>query len=92
MLTTIWDDFLTILKEEVGSSVVETWFKAVSLQDWDASTNTVCLHIPNKFVLDWVKKHYMNLMQVHLGRLLHVEMPTVVLINVKEKTASLFLS
>ena len=36
VIQSIWQDFLKIAHEEVGSRVVETWFKAVSLQRWDA--------------------------------------------------------
>ena len=37
----IWLEFLKIAKEEAGSRVVETWFKAVSLQRWDPAEKIV---------------------------------------------------
>lgn len=85
MIPNIWDDFLAIIKEEAGSSVVETWFKAVSLRKWDPEENTVYLEAPNPFVRDWIKSNYMQLVQIHIGRLLHVSMPTIVLVDTKEK-------
>jgi len=87
VIPNVWDDFLTILKEEAGSNVVETWFKAVSLRKWDASNNTVYLEAPNPFIRDWIKSNYMKLVQVHIGRLLHVTMPTVVLGDSKEQNS-----
>lgn len=85
MLSRIWEDFLLIAREEAGSRVVETWFKAVSLHRWDATANVAYLHAPNQFVKDWIKNNYIPLMQVHLGRLLHVEMPKIVFIDAIEQ-------
>ncbi len=81
MIQSIWQDFLKIVREEVGSRVVETWFKAVSLQRWDAVEKTVYLTTPNTFVREWIQKHYHGLFQLHLGRLLHVEQPNVVFVD-----------
>lgn len=67
----IWEEFLKIIKEEAGSQIVETWFKAVSLQSWDITTNTVTLDAPNQFVSRWIQDHYANLLKTHLARLLH---------------------
>ncbi len=70
-VTNIWQDFLTIVTEEVGSRVVETWFKAISLSRWDSATKTVYLKTPNAFIKDWVMGQYTNLIQAHLCRLLN---------------------
>lgn len=72
MVQGIWDQFLQIIKEEAGSRVVETWFKAVSLSQWDSASSTVHLQAPNPFVRDWLKSNYLSLIQLHLGRLLNV--------------------
>lgn len=66
----IWEEFLKIIKEEAGSQIVETWFKAVSLDDWNASINTATLRVPNQFVSKWIQEHYTELLKKHLGRLL----------------------
>ena len=81
MVDGIWDEFLKIAREEAGSRVVETWFKAVILEQWDASTNTVHLRAPNAFVRDWIKNNYIPLIQLHVGRLLNVQQPTVIFLN-----------
>ena len=73
----IWKEFLAIIREEAGSRVVETWFKAIVLDRWDAAERVVYLVAPNSFVRNWVKKHYLSLMMMHLGRLLHVENPRI---------------
>lgn len=67
----IWEEFLKIIKEEAGSQIVETWFKAVSLEEWDGSTNIITLRVPNQFVSRWIQDHYTELLKTHLARLLH---------------------
>jgi len=67
----IWEEFLKIIKEEAGSQIVETWFKAVNIDHWDATTSTVVLHVPNQFVSRWIQDNYTNLLKTHLARLLH---------------------
>ncbi len=71
VLDTLWQEFLKILSVEVGSRVVETWFKAIGLVRWDAHTKTAYFTAPNVFVKDWVESHYRPLFSQHLGRLLN---------------------
>lgn len=73
----IWKEFLDIVREQAGSRIVETWFKAIRFDRWDASQKTVYLTAPNSFVYTWVRKHYMDMMQLHLGRLLHEDRPQI---------------
>jgi chromosomal replication initiator protein len=75
----IWEEFLKLIKEEAGSQVVETWFKAVKLHQWNPECQTALLQVPNQFVLNWIQEHYMPLVKTHLGRLLHVNELTCLL-------------
>ncbi|HJZ23043.1 MAG TPA: chromosomal replication initiator protein DnaA [Candidatus Babeliales bacterium] len=68
----IWNQFLTIVEQEVGGRVVETWLKAIVLEKWDVSTHTVYLRAPNTFVKQWVSTNYLFLIESYLKRLLHV--------------------
>lgn len=85
MIQSIWEEFLKIVREEVGSRVVETWFKAVSIKRWDAIEKVIFLTAPNTFVRSWLEKHYIALFQTHLGRLLSVATVRVVIASVDEK-------
>jgi len=67
----VWEDFLNIIKQEAGTHVVETWFKAVSFQQWDPDSKTVFLVMPNSFVSTWIQQNYVPLIKTHLSRLLH---------------------
>jgi chromosomal replication initiator protein len=85
VLHTVWEDFLTIAREELGSRVVETWFKAVSMTRWDAQEKIVYLQTPNAFVCNWIDKNYRAIFNVHLGRLLNTIDLRVVFINVTQR-------
>lgn len=79
----IWDDFLTIMSQEVGSRIVDTWFKAVTLRQWDPTHNVAYLEAPNPFVKDWIKNNYLPLIQFHLGRLLQVHEMQIIILDTR---------
>ena len=81
MVHAIWLEFLKIVKEEAGSRVVETWFKAVTLKQWDTLERTIYLQAPNKFVEDWIKSNYIPLIEFHLKRLLNISDIKIIFIN-----------
>ena len=85
MVHDIWLEFLKIVKEEAGSRVVETWFKAVSLQQWDQHNKLVYLQAPNAFVQDWIKSNYVPLIELHLKRLLNVDQVAKLLLARKQQ-------
>lgn len=72
MVNGIWQEFLKIIQQEVGSQMVETWLKAVTLQRWDSREKMVYLAVPNAFVKDWLATNYVSLFEHHLKRLLNV--------------------
>lgn len=74
----IWEEFLKIAKEEAGSQVVETWFKAVCLRDINLHKREVSLQMPNTFVSNWIQEHYHTLLLTHLKRLLNTQDLTII--------------
>lgn len=72
MITHIWEEFINIVRQEAGSRVVETWFRAVKPEHWDAQNNTAYLQAPNQFVRNWLASNYTKLIQTNLARLLNV--------------------
>lgn len=88
MLADVWQDFLKIVREEAGSRVVETWLKAVSLQQWDRDHNTVYVEAPNTFVKEWIQTKYTKVFQLHLGRLLNVSEPKIIFLNKMEQSGN----
>lgn len=69
----IWENFLNILKQEVGIQVVDTWFKSVTLTEWNPAMRCAYLSAPNQFVLNWIQEHYSELIKKTLARLFNVE-------------------
>lgn len=67
----LWQDFLKIVREEAGSRVVETWFKAVRPVRFDSAEKAFYLVAPNPFVRTWLSTHHMDICRKHLGRLFH---------------------
>src|SRR5204862_6812008 len=71
MIQEIWQQFLSLVSQEVGSRVVETWFKVIGLHHWDEENGIAYLEAPNQFVCDWVRSNYLSMLETHLARLLH---------------------
>lgn len=85
MVQNIWDDFLKIVKQEAGSRIVDTWFRAVTLRRWDPGNKTVYLQAPNRFVCEWIQGKYSSLISVNLERLFSVNDLKVVFEITNEK-------
>ncbi len=81
----IWHDFLAIIRQEVGSRVVETWLKSLVLERWDEPKKTVYIRAPNAFVREWVFNHYRTLFHEHLGRLFAMGPIQVVFIDKEQE-------
>lgn len=88
ILETLWQEFLKILSAEVGSRVVETWFKALTLVEWDVHRKTVHLKAPNHFIRNWVLTHYRPLIRQHLGRLLNEKEIHIVFVDCDDEQSN----
>ena len=77
----LWQEFLKIIRAEVGSHVVETWFRAIKCHRWDSLSKIVYLQAPNHFVKEWVSKNYTPLFNHNLARLLNEQSVSVVFID-----------
>lgn len=84
----IWQDFLKIIREEVGSRVIETWIKAVTFSHYDGIKKELYVLAPNIFVKNWVEVHYKDLFAKHLKRLFGVDQ-LVVIFSVQNLGSSL---
>lgn len=54
-MSSIWDNCLTKLENEIAGSDFSTWIRPLQAV---ASESQLKLLAPNRFVLDWVKQHY----------------------------------
>ncbi|MBI2345111.1 chromosomal replication initiator protein DnaA [Candidatus Dependentiae bacterium] len=77
MIDHAWQDFLKIIRDEVGTRIVETWIKAVHVSYFDALKKELYITAPNLFVKNWVEAHYKDLFKRHFIRILGVDTLTV---------------
>lgn len=73
MIDQAWQDFLKIIRDEVGTRIVETWIKAVNLSYFDSLKKELYVTAPNLFVKNWVETHYKDLFKRHFTRILGVD-------------------
>ena len=59
MQNKVWNDCLTILKSDLTESQFNTWIKPLSVIE-DEEAQTLTLLAPNKFVVNWVQKNYLE--------------------------------
>ena len=59
MQNKVWDDCLTILKSDLTESQLNTWIKPLSVIE-DEEAQSLTLLAPNKFVVNWVQKNYLE--------------------------------
>tara|TARA_Y100001970_G_scaffold129082_1_gene159249 strand:- start:6773 stop:8089 length:1317 start_codon:yes stop_codon:yes gene_type:complete len=59
MEKTVWDQCLNELKTDLSESQFNTWIRPL-IYSRDEHSDTITLFAPNKFVVDWVEKNYLN--------------------------------
>ncbi len=59
MQSKVWNDCLSILKSDLTDSQFNTWIKPLSVIE-DEESQTITLLAPNKFVVNWVQKNYLE--------------------------------
>jgi len=59
MQNKVWEDCLTILKSDLTESQFNTWIKPLSAIE-DEEAQSLTLLAPNKFVVNWVQKNYLE--------------------------------
>ena len=60
-LETLWQQFLSHIKEKTSAQTYESWFKPVRLVS--VSVDTVCIEVPSLFFSDWLKENYLPLIK-----------------------------
>jgi len=59
MQNKVWDDCLIVLKSDLTESQFNTWIKPLSVVE-DEQAQSLTLLAPNKFVVNWVQKNYLD--------------------------------
>ncbi|HRD64576.1 MAG TPA: chromosomal replication initiator protein DnaA [Candidatus Competibacter sp.] len=74
----LWKACLECLERELSEQQLSTWIRPLHVRQ---EGDTLRLLAPNRFVLDWVKKHHLAQIQAVLERL-QPERPTTVLLEI----------
>ena len=59
--TSAWENCLGEMEEIISSQHFNTWFKPINFIN--EVNGEIQLEVPNRFFLDWIKEHYLNLIQ-----------------------------
>ena len=70
MQNKVWDDCLSILKSDLTESQFNTWIKPLSVIE-DEQAQSLTLLAPNKFVVNWVQKNYLEKIKAVASSRLH---------------------
>ena len=71
-MLSVWAEFLKLARQELGTQVVETWLKCVSIKEFSSTQQVVLLAAPNQFIVNWVTRNYLPTLKNGLARLLNV--------------------
>ena len=65
--STLWENILSSIKTKLPSESFETWFKPIRFKGVDENRRLIQLCAPNAAVSDWVKSHYIALIDQSFG-------------------------
>lgn len=80
--TTIWDDVLGIVREQLNRQIFETWFRPIKFVDLDHENRELCLQAGD-VTQHWVTRYYGNLLEQIMVEL---ELPTYSVKWIPEET------
>ena len=64
----LWDNCLRTIRDNVTEEQFKTWFSVMTLESYDAATNTVAVRVPSHFVREYIEEHYIDLLGKVLTR------------------------
>lgn len=58
-----WKSCLTQLEQELPPQQISAWIRPISPLSFDSERGLLCLALPNRFKLDWVKRNFLDRLQ-----------------------------
>lgn len=65
-ITTIWDNCLTFIKDNISEQAFNTWFSPIHAIKLKGKVLT--LQVPSKFFYEWLEEHYLDLLKTALNK------------------------
>ncbi|PHR74014.1 MAG: chromosomal replication initiator protein DnaA [Lutibacter sp.] len=64
--TTVWNECLSFIKDNIKSQAYKTWFEPI--KPIKISGDSLTIQVPSKFFYEWLEEHYIKLLRVALVR------------------------
>jgi chromosomal replication initiator protein len=58
-----WKSCLSQLEQELPPQQISAWIRPISPLSFDSESGQLCLALPNRFKLDWVKRNFLDRLQ-----------------------------
>ncbi len=84
--TSLWQQCLDFIKDNVSSQVYRTWFEQVRALAWNGTMLTV--EVPSQFFYEWIEQHYSPLLQKTIQKVIGPSAKLQYQVVVEEGTSS----
>ena len=64
----LWDDCLSLIKENVTEQQYKTWFAPIVFEHYDETTRTLRVQVPSMYVYEYLEQYYVGLLSKVLTR------------------------
>lgn len=58
-----WNNALEQIRANVSEKVYNTWFKIITLENYDEASNVIILQVPSPFVAEYLEENYVDLLK-----------------------------
>ena len=64
----LWDNCLSLIKENVTEQQYKTWFAPIVFEKYDEDSRTLLVQVPSMYVYEYLEQYYVNLLSKVLTR------------------------
>ncbi|MCD8296118.1 MAG: chromosomal replication initiator protein DnaA [Prevotella sp.] len=64
----LWEDCLSIIRNNVTEQLYNTWFSPIVFESYNESDRTLVIQVPSQFVYEYLEEHYVGLLNKVLQR------------------------
>lgn len=64
----LWDNCLSLIKDNVTEQQYKTWFAPIVFEKYDAESRTLLVQVPSMYVYEYLEQYYVNLLSKVLTR------------------------
>ena len=64
----LWDNCLTLIKENVSEQQFKTWFEPIVFEQYNEDSRTLLVQVPSRYVYEYLEQYYVVLLSKVLNR------------------------